>query len=265
MSNYLLTANAFVYAAAVAGAGSITGIPNVYGGMTDAERRQAVTAAKDELQSAGLISMDFDGNETVDEKLLEAVKLCSWSRQITGYDLKIHGQRFTYTWYLNMDGRTAFLTSDSGEEGKYSLSMADENKAIELLKKRIKFDGSNKGLTELVIENSQITIPDRSKLMASGASAEMADLIEASIAGDAGALTTRRLVNHVEDISYVILFTDKAVVNMDIFYEDSTEKARLTPVSASEAYDLITSLLKESEFEPFEEDGDDIYDEEDYK
>ncbi len=255
MSNYVLSAEAIVYAAAVAGARGITGLPNVFGGQTEDERKQTVTAAKEELGAAGLSSMDFDGNETVDNKLLDAVKSCAWARQVTGYDLKeADGNKLSYTYYLNMDGKTAFLTSDSGEDGKYSLSDKSGADVLTLLKNKIAFNSTNEGISETVVENLDVARADRDKLTASGASTQLVELIAASIAGGGCALTMRRFVNHMEDVSYVLLFSDKAVVRMDVFYEDGTEKARLTPVSADEAYEMISSLLKESDFDPFVED-----------
>ena len=266
MSNYVLTADALLYAAAVAGVRSFTGLPNVFGGQTDKERRQTITSAKEELSAAGLLSMDFDGNEAIDSQLLDEIKKCAWARQITGYDLKeADGNKISYTFFLNMEGQTGFLTSDSGEEGKYCLEGLNEESVKDIFKKKIAFNGENAGISEFVVDNLDVTRADKEKLLAAGASNELVELIMASIAGGGSALTMRRFVNHVEDISYVLLFNDKATVKMDILYEDGIEKAKLTPVSAEEAYDMINSLLKESDFEPYIEDEQNLYDEDDFR
>ena len=264
MSNYVLSADAILYAAAVAGVRSFTGLPNVFGGQTEQERRQTITSAKAELSEAGLSSMDFDGNETIDAQLIEEVKNCAWARQITGYDLKeADGNKLSYTYYLNMDGKSGFLTSDSGEEGKYRLEGLTEEAVKDIFKNKFVFHGENYGINEFVADNIDVTRADREKLLAAGASAELVELIAASISGGGCALTMRRFVNHVEDVSYVLLFNDKATVKMDIFYDNGVEKARFSPVSADEAYTMICSLLDESDFEPFIEDEQKAFEEDD--
>ena len=264
MSNYVLTADALLYAAAVAGVRGFTGLPNVYGGQTDQERRQAITSAKEELSTAGLLSMDFDGNETIDSQLLDEIKKCAWARQITGYDLKeADGNKLSYTFFLNMDGKTGFLTSDSGEEGKYRLEDLNKEAVQELLKHKLSFNSENSVSGEFVADNIDVSRADREKLLAAGGSSELVELIVASIAGGGYALTMRRFINHFEDESGVLLFNDRAVVKMDIIYENGVEKAKFTSVSANDAYSMINKLLEESEFEPEIEEPQMAFEEDD--
>ncbi|MCR5011624.1 MAG: hypothetical protein K6A72_04725 [Lachnospiraceae bacterium] len=254
MKECVLSAKAILYIAKEAGATRFFGLPNVYGDLDGGGIKRIDSEAQDELSKAGVIAMDFDGKSNIDEELKAAIKICSNVSHITGIDLKNKDKSISkLTVFLDRNDERYLMTTFGQPDGKYLFSKKSKDEIAEFIKDCIKVPEGGNG-DDTILETKLLYEPESSKLAEAGCEEKKAELIAKAINGGVYAMTSRRLVNTVEDLSLIYIWNDSEVLRMKVSYEDEKENMHFIPVTADDVYSALSDLMERPVYPETEED-----------
>lgn len=92
MEEYCLTAEEVLYLAAVTGADTFYGVPDVLSGLSDQELKLRVMGIESGLQNKGYMKEDFDGNRNVEPTLLQIIDLCGKCERFLSFEKEQIGE-----------------------------------------------------------------------------------------------------------------------------------------------------------------------------
>lgn len=105
MAEYCLTAEEVLYLAAVTGADTFYGVPDVLSGLSDQELRLRVIGIESGLQEKGYMEEDFDGNKNVRPKLLQIIDLCGKCERFLSFEKEQIGEsQYASMYFLRGNG-----------------------------------------------------------------------------------------------------------------------------------------------------------------
>ena len=257
MKECVLSAKEILYIAKEAGATRFFGLPNIYGDLDENGIKRIDSEAQDELNKAGVITMDFDGKSSIDDELKSAIKMCSNVSLVTGLDLKNKDKSISkLTVFLDRNDERYLMTTFGQENGKYLFAKKTKDEILAFIKENIKVPTGGTG-DETIIETKLLYEPESSKLIEAGCDEKKAELITKSINGGEVAMTSRRLVNTTEDLSYVFIWNDENVLRMTVSYEDDKENMHFISIDAENVYSALSELMERPVY-PEEAEDDSI-------
>ena len=254
MKECVLSAKAILYIAKEAGATRFFGLPNIYGDLDENGIKRIDSEAQDELNKAGVITMDFDGKSSIDDELKSAIKMCSNVSLVTGLDLKNKDKSISkLTVFLDRNDERYLMTTFGQENEKYLFAKKTKDEILAFIKENIKVPTGDTG-DETIIETKFLYEPESSKLIEAGCEEKKAALIAKAINGGEFAITSRRLVNTVEDLSLIYIWNDSDVLQMKVSYEDDKENMHFIPVIADDVYSSLAELMERPVYPEADED-----------
>lgn len=203
MTDYCLTAEEVLYLAAMAGADTFYGVPDMLSGLSDQELKWKVIEMENGLCKKGYLEEDFDGNKNIMPELVQIIDFCGRCERLLCFEKERIGepqQAFVY-----------FIKENSAYEMKYQKGQYFFSKTdFQRIRKEIKEEMTVRKI-EKVLQNgfsvSFETLEKASRLIRRGAAEKGAELLK-----EAGAAETMAQVAVNGILSkaayYALLFMD---------------------------------------------------------
>ena len=247
---YRLSARAILYALYKLRCHGMYGLPAVMPDPRSAEFPLFAQKCEEEILAAGLSSMDFDGEVTLDQEFSTLLRSCARCHGVAAARLKHKGVLRKVTLYPNAG---AMLLRDEEEQ---CVLKAAEDVAGELLA-LLALPGDVPGCDSLRVNTDHLEQRDRDGLMADGCSEELADALLADLAGAGGYAHIVRTVfrNRTDDLMLLHGGDHRLVAAAE--YADGQEWLRLSPIS-HEAVEEQVRQLAQAMFTHWEDDDDEV-------
>ena len=247
---YRLSARAILYALYQLRCHGMYGLPAVMPDPRSAEFPLFAQKCEEEILAAGLSSMNFDGEVTLDGEFSTLLRSCARCHGVAAAQLKHKGVLRRVTLYP--DAGAVLLRS----EEEQCVLKATQDVAGELLA-LLDLSGDVPECGELRVNTDHLEQRNREGLIADGCSEELADAILADLAGAGGYAHIVRTVfrNRTDDLMLLHGGDHRLVAAAE--YADGQEWLRLSPISP-EAVEEQVRQLAQAMFTHWEDDDDEV-------
>ena len=115
MTNYSLTPEEVLYLAAVTGADTFYGVPDMLSGLSDQELKLKVVEIESRLIERGYLEEDFDGNKSIREELIGIIDLCGKCERFLCFEKEQIGEPQHSCIYFLKENRAYKMECETGQ------------------------------------------------------------------------------------------------------------------------------------------------------
>ncbi len=154
MESYHLTAKEFIFLCAVTGTEKVYGIEEAFQNSNEGDMQLELTKIHKDLVKKKYVRFDFDGNSTINKKLLTCIEVCAGCSQVFLLNAALDSRNQTITYYYK-EGQAARLNQ---EEDGYSLSFIEIDQMQSELLDSLKViqTQKNKKQIDLIMKQNQV-------------------------------------------------------------------------------------------------------------
>lgn len=257
MNECVLNAKEIMCIAANLGATELYGIPDGFNGVTKASLSKEVMKVQSSLESKGYLTEDFDGNSSLDDKIVALVSVCAGCEKFIAIDKQIKKQEQEGILFYVKDTEVVKATKN-GEE--YKLEKFDASYLSEEIKKILEWKQSaDVEPTDCIIPNKVLekakTLKKRNaddagkeELVSNGVGGNVATVILNGLNGEETfySFTFADLKAETDNVKNIMFInSDVKSLKLKALMIDEKDVVQFTNVSYENALSELLSLLSE--------------------